>query len=129
MLVYIHKYTYIHTYTHTRTHTEKKPDSSVSIVTRLRAGQGFNSRQGYAFFSSPPSPEWLWGPRLSHGYRGLLATEVKKPEREVDHSLPSSGPAPPPSSLHARCLIKQEIRLHGVTLKHFTIILHTDNLD
>jgi len=48
-------------------------DNSVFIVTRLRAGrQWFNSRQGKGFFSSPPPPDRLWGPRspLSNEYRG-----------------------------------------------------------
>jgi hypothetical protein len=51
--------------------------SSVSIVTRLRAGgPGFNSRQGqwWEFSSSPPHPDRLWGPPspLSNWHRGLL---------------------------------------------------------
>jgi len=35
---------------------------------------GFDSRQRREFFSSPPCPERLWGPRslLSEGYEGLL---------------------------------------------------------
>jgi len=45
---------------------------SFSIQIRLRARTPeFNSRD---FFSSPPCPDWLWGPTsfLSNGYRGFL---------------------------------------------------------
>jgi hypothetical protein len=42
----------------------------VSIVTRLRTGRsGFDSRLGQEF-SSPPRPDWLWGPPSE--YRGLF---------------------------------------------------------
>jgi len=37
----------------------------VSMETELRAGrQGFNSQQcqWWDYFSSPPHPDWLWGP-------------------------------------------------------------------
>jgi hypothetical protein len=46
-------------------------DSSVNTVTRLRAGI---SGRGEEFFSSPPRPDWLWGPPifLSNGYRRIF---------------------------------------------------------
>jgi hypothetical protein len=65
----------------------KSRDSSVGVVTRLRAGRsGFDSWQGqlWDFFdfrgggwellSSPPRPERFWGPPslLSNGYQGLF---------------------------------------------------------
>jgi hypothetical protein len=46
----------------------------------------------WEFFSSPPRPDRLWGPPslLSSEYQGSFAG-VKLPEREGDHSLPSSA--------------------------------------
>jgi hypothetical protein len=59
--------------------------SSVSIVTRLRAGQpGFDSRQGRGFFSSPPRPAF-YPMRTERSFPG-----VKRPGREADHLSPSS---------------------------------------
>jgi hypothetical protein len=51
--------------------------SSVSIITRIRAGRpGSDSRQGQGrnVFSLPPRPHRLWGPPslLSDGYRGIF---------------------------------------------------------
>jgi hypothetical protein len=46
------------------------------------------------FFSSPPCPDWLWGPSspLSKGMEGgALSPEVKRSGRESDHSPPSSA--------------------------------------
>jgi hypothetical protein len=48
--------------------------SSLSVVTRLWVGlSGSESRQGQLYFSSPPRPGLLGGPRrvLPEGYRGL----------------------------------------------------------
>jgi len=45
----------------------QRQDSSVTVVTRLRAGQlGFNSRQWQwrDLFSSPSCPGWIWGPPI-----------------------------------------------------------------
>jgi hypothetical protein len=51
--------------------------------------QGSNPGQGKRFFSSPECPDQLWGllSFLINGYYGSL-TEVKKPERQVNHSPP-----------------------------------------
>jgi len=52
-------------------HQESR-DSSVSIVTGLRAGRpGFDSRMNRKYLSSPPRPDRHWGPPslLSNGYR------------------------------------------------------------
>jgi hypothetical protein len=54
--------------------------SQLSIVTRQRAGRpGFDSREGYGVFSSPPHPVWLWGPPslLSSGYPEPFLRGVK----------------------------------------------------
>jgi hypothetical protein len=69
-------------------------DSSVSIVTSLRAG-GWGSIHGRAeFFSSPQSPDRLWGPHslslLSNG-EPVLSPEIKWPGREAKQSPPSSA--------------------------------------
>jgi hypothetical protein len=67
-------------------------DSSVSVVTRLRAGRPqFNCREGQwrDFFSSPPHPDRFWRPSslLSNGYSGLfpLGGRGKRPGRKADH--------------------------------------------
>jgi hypothetical protein len=67
--------------------------SSVSIVPRLRAGRpGFDSRKRKRFFfSSPPRPDWFWGPIQS--VLGALCLWAKWLEREADHSRPSSAAA------------------------------------
>jgi hypothetical protein len=66
--------------------------SSVSIVTRLRAGRpGFDSRQWqgllFAIASRPAlrstHPPFQWVPKY-------LPSEVKRPWREADHSPPST---------------------------------------
>jgi hypothetical protein len=49
--------------------------SSVSLVTRLRAGRpGPIPGRGRGFFSSPPRPDGLWGQPslLANGYRKLF---------------------------------------------------------
>jgi hypothetical protein len=50
------------------------------------------SGKGKRLFSIPQRPEWLWGPP-SLQYNGTEVTlpRVKRPGREADHSLPSSG--------------------------------------
>jgi hypothetical protein len=63
-------------------------DSSVSIVTRLRAGWSvFNSWQGQEFPLPPPRPDRLWGPPAPMS-TGVLSPAVKSPGHEVDHSPP-----------------------------------------
>jgi hypothetical protein len=69
-------------------------DSSVSIVSRLRAGRlGFESRQGLGIFLfatasrtalGPTHPPVQWVP-------AALSLGVKRPGREADHSPPSSA--------------------------------------
>jgi hypothetical protein len=72
---------------------ERSHDSSVSIVTRLRAGlPGFNSGRGNGFFfflSAPSCLDRLWGPR-NQWVPWALPPGVKRPERNADHSFPSS---------------------------------------
>jgi hypothetical protein len=68
-------------------------DSSVSIVTRLRAGRpGFDSGQGKRIFLvtvsrpavGPTQPPIQWAP-------GAVSPGVKRPGREADHSHPSNA--------------------------------------
>jgi hypothetical protein len=63
-------------------------DSSVSIVTKFRAGRrGFNSWQEQRYFSSPSLPDRLWSlPGNEGSFPG-----VKQPGREADHSPSSSS--------------------------------------
>jgi len=96
--------------------------SSVSVVTRLRAGRlDFDSRQGLRFFSSPPHSDRLWSPYslLSRGYRrfflqGLSGRGVKLTTHL--HLVPRSrmcgalSPLPPYFSM-AWCLVKYRIHL------------------
>jgi len=91
--------------------------SSVSILTRLRAGRpGFTSRQWqcWDFFSSPSRPDRLWGPPsfLSTGYKGAFSLGVKRPVREADHSPPSSTDV----KVWVELYLHSPIRLHGVVL-------------
>jgi hypothetical protein len=51
---------------------------------------GSSRERGWEFFSSPPRPDWLWGP----SYRwvpGALSLGVKRPAREADHLPPSNA--------------------------------------
>ena len=62
----------------------KSRDSSVGIVTRLRAG-----RSGVRRPASPKLPDWLRAPpSLFDGYRHFFS-RVKRPKREAYHSSPS----------------------------------------
>jgi len=64
--------------------------SSVSIVTRLRAGrQRFDARQGEVFISFPSShPNQLWGPSgLSNGYQESPSLNLMREQgREAEQS-------------------------------------------
>jgi hypothetical protein len=75
----------------------------------LRAGRsgskGSISGGGYEFFFSPPRPERLWEP-------GSLSLGVKRPEREADHSHPSSAEVKECVELY----LHSPMRLHGVVL-------------
>jgi hypothetical protein len=55
-------------------------------------GRGSIPCKGKSWFSTPQSPDRLWGPPslLYNGYRGS-SLGVKRPGREADHSLPSSA--------------------------------------
>jgi hypothetical protein len=67
-------------------------DSSVGIVTRLRAGRsGFDSEQGMFFFTTmsrlalgPTEPPIQWVP-------GAFHLRAMRPGREADHSLLSNA--------------------------------------
>jgi hypothetical protein len=66
--------------------------SSVSVVTRLRAGRsGFDFPQEQGCFSSPLRPDRFWDLPISFfsGDRGLLPPGVKQPGREAGHLLSS----------------------------------------
>jgi hypothetical protein len=68
-------------------------ESSVIISTRLRAGRpGFDCRYGLVIFAflntsrpflGPASPPVQW-------VQGAISMEVKRPEREANHTLPSN---------------------------------------
>jgi hypothetical protein len=71
-------------------------DSTVSIVTGYRLDDRGGRVQvlvGSRIFSSPNHPDWFWGPPslLSMWVLGALTPGVKRPEREADHSPPTSA--------------------------------------
>jgi hypothetical protein len=69
------------------------------------------------FFSFPKRPDRLWGPPslLFNGYRGTFP-EVKWPEREVNHSSPSSAEIKNEWSYTSA----PHICLHGMERESFT---------
>jgi len=78
-------------HTHTHTHTHKRHDSSVSIVTRLRAGRPWNHGsildkvKRFIDLSSPKRPDPLWGaPSLLFNGTGGSLRRVKRMERVAD---------------------------------------------
>jgi hypothetical protein len=70
-----------------------KYDSSVGVATGWTAGVRFPA--GARPFSSPQSPDELWGPPslLYNGYPGRFGRGggVKRPGREADHAPPYSA--------------------------------------
>jgi hypothetical protein len=68
---------------------------SVSIEIRVRDGRpGFDSQQGeQRWIFSQPRPDRQWGTFSlpSNGYGRLFPQGIKRPEREDDHSPPSSA--------------------------------------
>jgi len=94
---------------------------------------GLNDRgsipgRGGDFYFPPQCPDRLWGqPRLSNGYgvRGIsLYPAIKLPERQADHSPPSSVKVENAWSytstttyvLNVWCLMEHRILLQGVVL-------------
>jgi len=57
-------------------------DTSVSVVTRIRAGwPGFNPKQRRRFFSSSPNPKGLWSPPSLLFYSVRLCCAVFSPSQ------------------------------------------------
>jgi hypothetical protein len=74
----------------------KSRDSSVGIATGNgldNLGVGVRVLIRPRFFSSPCPPDRIWRPPslLSNGYRWALSPRVKRPEREAEHSNPTSA--------------------------------------
>jgi hypothetical protein len=72
----------------------KSHDSSVTIVTLLRAGQsGFDSWQGLGIFLFTTMSISALGPTQSpiQWVLGALSLRVRQPGHEADHSPPSSA--------------------------------------
>jgi hypothetical protein len=93
-------------------------DSVVGIATGYGLhdrGLGVRVPVGSRIFSSPRSPDLLWGPPslLSNGHRGALSPGVQRQGREADHSPPASAEvkktwiytSTPPYVFMAQCLI------------------------
>jgi hypothetical protein len=102
-------------------HRNKCHGRAVGIATdyelNYRGRFGVLVSLGSRIFSSPYSPDRLWGPPslISNGYQGALSPGVKWPGREADHSPPTCADVmktwiytatPHTSSWHSAWLVK-----------------------
>jgi hypothetical protein len=97
-------------------------DSSVGIVTRLRAGRpGFDFRLGLRIFLSATASRPALGPTnlLPNWYPSALSPEVKRPGREADQSPQSNA------DFKNACSYASipSVRLHGVVLRYLLPLL------
>jgi hypothetical protein len=107
--------------------TDTSRGSSVSIVAGVWAGRRwFDSRQVQGVFILVTASSLILGPSQPPIQRvpGALSLVVRQPGREADHSPPASAKvknvwsytSTPKYRFMAWCLIKQQIRLHGMVL-------------
>jgi hypothetical protein len=100
----------------------------LSTETRLRAGRlGFDSRHRRGILFPTASRPTLEPTQLPiQRESGAPNPEIKRPGREADHSPPSSAEvknawsytSTPQHVFIVWCLIKQNVRLHGMVFKH-----------
>jgi hypothetical protein len=78
--------------------------------------------KGKKFFCSPKHPDCLWGlpSPLFSGYQGSFL-RVKRPDRDVEHSLPCSAEV----KNGWRCTSTPPTSLHGVDMDNFTYLTHS----